>query len=211
MHVNQLNLDSWSSYSRAFEESLKAISAGHMIIYPTDTIYGIGANATDANAVRKVNEAKGRENKPISLVVSDFTMMSKYCKTADVPFNLLQELFPGPVTGIFFKNCDLPSEITAKDTIGVRIPHHHFVLCLVRKLGFPITSTSANLSGGKSPKVIEEVPDSLKTLSKVIIDGGRCCYGMESTIIDFTKKKPEIVRKGADFDRINSAISSSTH
>jgi len=207
MHANQLNLDSWSSYNRAFEESLKAISGGRMVIYPTDTIYGIGANATDADAVHRVNEAKGRENKPISVVVSDFAMMRQYCKTSDVPFNLLQELFPGPVTGIFLKSYDFPSGITATDTIGVRIPHHHFVLCLVRKLGFPITSTSANLSGGNPPKAIGEVPDSIKTVAEVVIDGGRCRYGMESTIVDFTKKKPEVVRKGADFDRVNSILS----
>jgi len=204
-----INLDSWNSYNKAFEESLKAIAEGDFIIYPTDTVYGIGANSTDEDAVRKVNEAKGRDNKPISVVVSDFTMMSKYCKTSDVPFNLLQELFPGPVTGIFPKKYDFPKEITSNDTIAVRIPHHHFVLCLVKKLGFPITSTSANLSGGKSPKSIEEVPETLRNIAKVVVDGGRCRYGLESTIIDFTKKKPEIIRKGADFERISALVNSS--
>jgi len=207
--MNLLNLDSWNSYNKAFEESLGAIAAGDLIIYPTDTVYGIGANSTDENAVRKVNEAKGRDNKPISVVVSDFTMMSKYCKTSDVPFNLLQELFPGPATGIFYKKYDFPKGITATDTIAIRIPHHQFVLCLVRKLGFPITSTSANLSGGKSPKSIGEVPETLKNIAKVVVDGGRCRYGVESTIIDLTKKKPEIIRKGADFERISALVNSS--
>jgi L-threonylcarbamoyladenylate synthase len=204
--MNIINLDSWSSYNRAFDESLQAILAGEMIIHPTDTLYGIGANATDADAVRKVNEAKGREDKPISVAVSDFSMMQRYCKTDDISPALLQQLFPGPVTGIFLKSYDFPKEISKTDTIAIRIPHHQFVLSLVRKLNFPITSTSANFSGGKSPRILEEVPGELREGARVVVDGGRCHYGVESTIIDFTTKVPKIVREGANFEGINEII-----
>jgi len=204
--MNLINLDTWSSYGRAFDESLKAILAGEMIIYPTDTVYGIGANATDAAAARKVNEAKRREDKPISVVVSDFSMMRKYCRVDNVPFSLLQELFPGPVTGIFIKDYDFPRELTKTDTIAIRMPYHQFVLSIVRKLNFPITSTSANFSGEKSPKTIEEIPEELRNKAKVVVDGGRCHYSMESTIIDFTIKKPKILREGANFEKISEII-----
>ena len=206
--MNIINLDSWNSYGKALDESLRAILAGEMIIYPTDTIYGIGANATDENAVRRINEAKGRENKPISIVVSDFSMMKRYCKTDNVSFALLQQLFPGPVTGIFVKSYDFPKEITKTDAIGIRIPCHQFALSIVRKLDLPITSTSANLSGGKSPKTVKEVPEKLGEMAKVVVDGGRCQYGVESTIIDFTKDSPCIARQGADSERISSIIHS---
>jgi L-threonylcarbamoyladenylate synthase len=201
-----INLDTWSSYGRAFDESLKAISAGEMIIYPTDTIYGIGANATDPLAVSAVREAKRRESKPISILVSDFGMMKKYCVVDNVSFTLLQHLFPGPVTGIFRKGYDFPSEITATDTLAVRIPCHQFSVSLVRKLGFPITSTSANFSGAKSPSSLDEIPDELKETAKVVVDGGRCHHGMESTIVDFTPKIPKIIREGVDSESVEEIL-----
>lgn len=205
-----INLDTWSNYGRAFDESLKAIAAGEMIIYPTDTLYGIGANATDPRAVSAVREAKRRESKPISILVSDFSMMKKYCVVDNVSFTLLQNLFPGPVTGIFRKGYDFPSEITATDTLAVRIPCHQFSVSLVRKLGFPITSTSANFSGGKPAAILDEIPDELKQIAKVVVDGGRCHKGKGSTIIDFTPKIPKIVREGADFERVEEIIRDST-
>ncbi|NYZ76427.1 threonylcarbamoyl-AMP synthase [Candidatus Micrarchaeota archaeon] len=204
--MNIINLDSWSSYGKASDESLKAISAGEMIIYPTDTLYGIGANATDANAVSTVNEAKRRENKPISVLVSDFSMMKKYCLLDNVSFAILQHLFPGPVTGIFRKKYDFPSGITKTDTIAIRIPCHQFAVSLVRKLGFPITSTSANFSGAKSPSSLDEIPDELKEIAKVVVDGGRCHHGIESTIVDFTLKVPEIIREGAGSESIEEIL-----
>lgn len=204
--MNLIDLDSWGSYSRAFDESFKAILAGKLIVYPTDTVYGIGADATNANAVRKVTEAKGRENKPISIAVSDFSMMGKYCRTKGVSFSLLQQLFPGPVTGVFLKSYDFPNELTSKDTIAIRMPHHHFVLSLVRKLGIPITSTSANLSGGRSPKSLEEVPKEIRESVSAVVDGGRCHHGTDSTIIDFTAETPRIIREGADAERIKGLI-----
>jgi L-threonylcarbamoyladenylate synthase len=204
--MNIINLDTWGSYGRAFDESLKALSTGKMIIYPTDTLYGIGANATDANAVSAVNEAKRRENKPISVLVSDFTMMKKYCKVDTVSFALLQQLFPGPVTGIFYKRYDFPSEITKTDTIAIRIPCHQFAVSLVRKLGFPITSTSANFSGDRSPTTVDEIPEELKEMVDVVVDGGKCQHGKESTIIDFTPKVPKIIREGVNSGSIDRIL-----
>jgi L-threonylcarbamoyladenylate synthase len=204
--MNLINLDSWGSYGRAFDESFKAITSGGMIIYPTDTIYGIGANATDARAVSAVNEAKRREGKPISVLVSDLVMMRKYCKVESVSFALLQQLFPGPVTGIFSKRYDFPGEITKTDTIAIRIPCHQFAVSLVRKLGFPITSTSANFSGGNSPSTVDEIPEELKEIANVVVDGWKCQHGKESTIIDFTQNTPKILRKGANSDEIDKIL-----
>jgi L-threonylcarbamoyladenylate synthase len=204
-----LNLDSWKGYDEALEEAKKALLEEELIIYPTDTIYGLGANALSEIAVEKVVAAKRREKKPISIIVSDLVMMGKYCKISPQTSTMLQEFFPGPVTGIFFKKYEFSKTITETDKIAVRIPHHYFILTIVKSLQFPITATSANFSGGESPKTVREIPNELKEMVKVVVDGGRCKYGIGSTIVDFTMETPKIVREGADCEKIRKNLGAS--
>jgi L-threonylcarbamoyladenylate synthase len=201
-----LSLDSWKGYDEALEETKKALLEEELIIYPTDTLYGLGANALSEKAVEKVVAAKRREKKPISIIVSDVAMMGEYCKISSQTSAVLQEFFPGPVTAIFFKKYEFPKNITETDKIAVRIPHHYFILTIVKSLKFPITATSANFSGEKPPKKVEEIPNELKEMVKVVVDGGRCKYGVGSTVIDFTMETPKIVREGADFERISKTL-----
>lgn len=203
--MNVINLDTWASYGRAFNESLQAILAGEIIVYPTDTVYRIGVNATDADAVRKIKVAKG-DDEPISILVSDFQMLRRYCQTEGIPFALLQQLFPGPISGIFHKIGELPDEITTGEKIEICIPHHQFALSLVRKLDFPITSATANLTGELSPKTVADVPDELKAIARVVVDGGRCLHADDPTVVDFTTDMPHVVRDGADSERVCRTI-----
>ena len=194
--MDLINLDTWNSYGRAFEEAGEAVLAGEIVIYPTDTIYKIGAKATDKDAVSKLRRVMEKDS-PLPILVSDLNMMRKYCRTDAVPFVLLQQLFPGPVTGIFPKIYDFPEGITEDENVRIRIPAHNFIVSLVRKFDFPVTSARANLTVGRPPKTVEEIPTELKKIAKVVVDGGRCRYGVDSTVIDFTTKPAEIVREGA--------------
>jgi L-threonylcarbamoyladenylate synthase len=205
-----MNLNSWKNYNEALEEAKKALLEEELIIYPTDTVYGLGANALSEEAVGKVVIAKRREKKPISIIVSDLQMMREYCEVTPEISSLLQEFFPGPVTGIFFKKHEFPKTITETDKIAIRIPHHHFILTIIKSLKFPVTATSANFSGGKSPKTVEEIPEELKEMVRVVVDAGRCHHGAESTIIDFTPNSPKILREGADCKRISETIQNFT-
>jgi len=201
--MNLINLDTWGSYGKAFDESFKAILAGEMIVYPTDTTYRIGGNATDENSVRRIKITRGDDS--ISIVVSDFQMLRKYCRTDNIPFALLQQLFPGPVTGIFNKISEISDEI-AGETVEVCIPHHQFILSLVRKLNFPLASSTANFSGEISPKSVSEVPPQLAEIASVVVDGGRCLHAADPTVVDFTRGTPRVVRDGADSERICRTI-----
>lgn len=201
-----VNLDSWKGYDEALGEAKKALLGEELIIYPTDTLYGLGANALREKAVEKVVLAKRRDKKPISIIVGDFQMMKQYCEVSSETSVLLQEFFPGPVTGVFFKKYKFSKNITETDKIAIRIPHHYFILTIVKSLRFPITATSANFSGEKPAKKIEEIPKELKEIAKVVVDGGRCRYGAASTVVDFTMETPKIVREGADLKRISEAI-----
>lgn len=200
------NLDSWKCYDEALEEAKKALLQDELVIYPTDTIYGLGANALMEEAVEKVVIAKRREKKPISIIVSDLQMMRKYCEVNSETSMLLQYFLPGPLTGIFFKKYEFPKSITETDKIAVRMPHHHFILTVVKNLQFPITATSANFSGEKPARTIGEIPNQLKEMVKVVVDGGICKYGVGSTIVDFTMETPKIVREGAACERISKAL-----
>ena len=207
MHL--LDLDSWRSYDQALAEAKEVLRAGGYIIYPTDTLYGIGANALDGEAVAKVVEAKRRvEAKPISIIVSDLVMMRE---CADVPENvavMLQQLLPGPFTILLRKRKEFPPAITAAGVIGVRIPHHIFITTVVRQLGFPITATSANLAGGKGPWRVEDVPKEMLEGAGLVVDGGPTRWKEGSTVIDFTLEKPQIVRKGAQHELAAEVIGS---
>ena len=192
-------LEGWKNYDDAMAAAKEALIAGKFIIYPTDTLYGFGANATDEKAVAKVVAAKGRENaKPISILVSDLEMMRRYAELPDDIAITLQQLLPGPFTIILNAKPGLPAPIVSDGKIGIRIPHHVFITTVVRQLQFPITATSANLSGEKGPTRLEAVPEKLRKAAAALIDGGPTRWGEGSTVIDFTLKKPAILRRGAN-------------
>lgn len=178
----------------------EAIRRGELIIYPTDTIYGFGGDSRSSAVVRRIEDLKGRDGKPISIVVSDMDMAARYCVVSQCARRYLQ-LLPGPYTFVMARRRGMPGEEVAHnaagDSIGVRMPEHPFPLALVRELGFPITSTSVNHAG--QPPAVEpgEMGEDLKAAASLLVDGGRCRHGEASTVIDMRGDRPVVLRSGA--------------
>jgi L-threonylcarbamoyladenylate synthase len=191
------DLESWRSYDEAFAAAREALREGGLCVLPTDTLYGLCANALDAGAVGKVFEAKKRGPHPVSMIVSDFSMMREHARVPDSLAELLQGLFPGPFTVILEARHGLPERVSPDGKVGVRVPHFIFTTRLVSELGFPVTATSANLSGGKAPAALCDVPPEIAGAASVCVDAGRTMWAQGSTIVDLTGDAPRILREGA--------------
>ncbi len=184
-------------YDRALELACEALKKGKLIIYPTDTLYGIGADARSEEAVAEVRKAKAREDKPISIVCSGLEMIEKHCEVSGKNRDLMTEMFPGPYTAILPLKEGLAGNLGGGKTIGVRVPEYFFLLDLVKACGFPITSTSANISGGKEPCSLEEVAKEVLGKAEIAIDGGKCFHSAPSTVVDLSGDSPKVLRQGA--------------
>ncbi|MEW6328847.1 MAG: L-threonylcarbamoyladenylate synthase [Candidatus Micrarchaeota archaeon] len=195
-------LVSLDDFEKALGLAMDAIRRDELIIYPTDTVYGIGANALSEKAVKKVFLAKKRSKKPLSIVVCDKIMLQRYCYASKETMRILEDIFPGPFTAVLPKKYPFPEQLTPHPNIGVRVPEQFFILSLVKRLNLPITTTSANFSGEPSPVSVEDIPKKLQDAAKVVVDGGPCRYALESTVIDFTGPKPAILRRGAGLNVI---------
>jgi L-threonylcarbamoyladenylate synthase len=171
------------------------VRSGGVIAYPTETVYGVGALATDAAAIRRVFEVKHRPlAQPLSIAVSGMGMLKSVAKVECEDFIL--RFLPGPVTVILKKRDVLPDILTAGSRyVGIRYPAHDLALKLIEKAG-PIVSTSANLHGQKDPVRAEEVTISVD----YTLDGGPCKYAGSSTIVDLHEYR--IVRKGAMYEEV---------
>jgi len=200
----------WRGYDEALALSKQALTGGKLCVLPTDTLYGLAANALDEKAVRSVFAAKKRDKSPLSVIVSDSEMLQKYAVLTGDLSGRLQLLLPGPFTIILKakEGSGLAPDVSTDGTIGIRIPHFIFTTTVVRQLGFPVTATSANLHGGAAPSELKEVPLSIRRKAGACVDGGRTRYAEGSTIIDLTKDPPVIIRKGAELARAEEFIES---
>lgn len=179
--------------SKIIEESKKVIENSGVIIYPTDTVYGIGGDATNMDVVRKVREIKGIEKtKPLSVIMSDLKMIKEYCELGSPEELTLKKYLPGPYTFILRLNRPIP--VTSDLTIGVRIPEHNFSHQLSEAVEKPIISTSANKTGEEPPRSFEEVDKSILEKADLAIDGGFTRYSGPSDVIDLVNRK--VIRKG---------------
>lgn len=181
-------------------QGVEWIQQGELVAFPTDTVYGLGADATNEAAVQKVFEAKGRpENRPINVLISHPEDILKY--TIDVPddaMKLAKAFWPGPLTLILKSAGNLSPVITAgKDTVGLRIPDNALAQQFIEQCGVPLATPSANSSGRPSPTMASHVMDDLNGKIAGIINGGPTSYGIESTILDFSDANhPIILRPG---------------
>ena len=166
-----------------------------IIVYPTETIYGIGVNAFDEIAIKKIFSMKKRPKKlPISIAVSNLEMVSKVAEINEIVERIYERFLPGPITLILKKKPNISNLLTSNmDTIGIRVPDHDFTLKLIEKFG-PITSTSANIHGNELPINIKIAKKQLGDLVDLYIDFGECKYKKPSTIIDIENHK--IIRQG---------------
>ena len=173
-----------------FERAAGLIQSGELVAFPTETVYGLGANGLDAAACTRIYEAKGRpSDNPLILHIADLTMAHEV--TSNMPplaAHLLTAFAPGPITVILPKAAHIPDIVTGGlSTVGVRCPDHTAARRLIRAAGVPIAAPSANTSGRPSPTTAAMVVDDLAGRIPCILDGGACRWGVESTIVDCTE------------------------
>lgn len=175
------------------------LRTGRLVAVPTETVYGLAADAAQESAVQAVYDAKGRpEQKPLNVLVDGMDMVEIVCR--DIPadaYKLAEAFWPGPLTMILWGNGVLPPAVSAGgETQGVRCPDHPGTLAVVRALGRPLACPSANLSGRPSPKSAGGVLGQLAGKIDAVLDGGTCSVGTESTILDLTGLPYRILRRG---------------
>jgi len=183
----------------SIKKAAALIKAGETAAFPTETVYGLGANALSEAAVKKIFDAKGRpSDNPLIVHVS--CLEDVYAVALDIPQSakkLIGALGPAPLTYIVKKSDKIPAVVTAGlDTVAVRIPAHPAALALIRECGLPIAAPSANGSGRPSPTSAAHVFADLNGKIPLILDGGECGMGVESTVVDFTLAVPMILRPG---------------
>lgn len=173
---------------------------GGIVIYPTETVYGIGANIFSEDALRRVFVIKKRiTDKPISVAVSSFKMMNDLVYIDERERGFIGRFLPGPVTVLLKKKKAVPDILTSGDLVGIRYPDHKIAVELIELAGVPITSTSANISGEAPPTRVEEI----KVNADYILDGGDC-NGEPSTVVDLVNQK--VLREGAKYDEVVAAL-----
>ena len=175
------------------------IRNGGLVAFPTETVYGLGANALDAAAVRRIYEAKGRPwASPLIVHVADEALArSVTAEWPDVAHSLAKRFWPGPLTIIVKKAAMVPDLVTAGlDSVGVRVPAHPIALELIRRAGVPIAGPSANRFGQISPTTAEHVRMSLGDRVDMILDGGPTRVGIESTVVSLRRDPPAVLRPG---------------
>ena len=184
---------------------------GQLVAFPTETVYGIGALGLDMTAVEALYEAKNRPaSKAFSLQVAEVSMVHKVAAYVPRHARLLLEKFcPGPITVVLPKAAAVPYKVTGgRNTVGVRIPAHPVALALLQAVGQPLAVPSANISGHTSPLSAGDVYADMAGRLPLILDGGICSVGIESTIVDCTGSKIKILRQGAISEaEIRAAIS----
>lgn len=185
------------------EQAVSVLMHDGTVIYPTETVYGLGADAFSDEAILKVFEAKKRPlGQPISIAVSDFDMLAAVARVESHMHCFIQEFLPGPVTVVLRAKHSLPEILTGgTGLIGVRIPAHETALNLIECFDSPITATSANLHGTKDPTT----PDECTVPRDLFIDGGRLA-GVPSTVVDLVNGR--ILRRGIQADRIEQVLCS---
>ena len=176
------------------------IRAGGLVAFPTETVYGLGANALDADAVARIFEAKGRPgDNPLIVHISAVDQLKPLIagSPSGIAERLMESCWPGPMTLIFPKSGAVPSTVTAGlDTVAIRYPAHTAAQALIDAAGLPIAAPSANRSGRPSPTMAAHVLEDMDGRIPLILDGGPCEVGLESTVIDVTCDIPRILRPG---------------
>lgn len=184
--------------SEAFHLSAEVLENGGTIIYPTETLYGIGCFATDKNAINEIFNIKERaRGKPFLLLVKDFEMLEKYFVVPEVVHKNINKFIEEPITIIFHQDTELPEELSAGlKKIGVRISTNEFVKELFSFIDIPLVSTSANISGEENTYSSKEIIDLFNNKVDLIIDSGNLPHSNGSSIIDITTTPPKLLREG---------------
>ena len=181
------------------ERAAAILARGGLVGIPTETVYGLGANGLDPEAVAHIFEAKGRpQDNPLILHVPSAEWLARYC--ADIPaaaYTLAERFWPGPLTMILRRKPVVPDAVTAGlDTVGMRCPAHPVCRAIIAAAGVPVAAPSGNTSGRPSPTNMADMLEDMDGKIDGIVDGGPCAVGVESTIIDLTEEPPRLLRPG---------------
>ena len=195
----KLQADNEKSASASLTQAARLLQQGEVVAFPTETVYGLGADGLNGAAVAKIFAAKGRPaDNPLILHIADKNDILLLTTGLTANAKALMEAFwPGPLTLIVDKSALIPDEVSAGlDTVGVRMPSHPVAAQLIALTGRPIAAPSANISGKPSPTDAQAVLDDMQGKVAGIVDGGRCGIGVESTVVDTTSPVPMILRPG---------------
>lgn len=198
MKSKYINLKENRDYEK-IKDASEAIKQGKLVLFPTETVYGIGANALDENAVKKIYEAKGRaSDNPLIAHISNLKMLKKLVKeVGDIEKKLIDAFWPGPLTIILNKTEIVPKIITAGlETVAIRMPSNEIARKLIEYSETPIAAPSANISGKPSGTLVEDILQELDGKVEYIIDGGKVDIGVESTVVRVIENKVHILRPG---------------
>lgn len=182
------------------KEAVEIIRGGGIVVFPTETVYGIGANALDEEAIKRLYEVKQRPlTQPLSLLVSDLNMIKKLTKDiTELEYKLMEKFFPGPLTIILKKKDIIPNITTAElGTVGIRMPSGEIARKLVEYANVPIATPSANITGRPSGTNIEDIIKDFEGKVDYFIDGGKSKIGKPSTIVKVIDNVPHILRMGS--------------
>ena len=197
--INTMDTKILTTEKESIIEAAEILKNGGLVAFPTETVYGLGANAFDGECVKKIYQAKGRpSDNPLIVHISDISQL--YPLVTDINDNalaLIHAFMPGPFTVILKKSSLIPDTVTAgMDTVAIRFPENETARELIDTAGFPIAAPSANLSGKPSPTKALHVIEDLSGRIDAIIDGGNCSVGVESTIVDASGGVPVLLRPG---------------
>ncbi|MBI4777821.1 threonylcarbamoyl-AMP synthase [Candidatus Desantisbacteria bacterium] len=184
---------------KLIKKAALSLKEGNLLIFPTDTVYGLGANVLDSGAMRKLLEIKKREMaKPFALLIGETDDVYKYCKNIPPLFFMITKRFwPGAITVVLDAQDAMPKEAMGIDSsVALRMPDSSIALSLLREAGVPIAASSANFPGGADPAGIDEIEKSLIDEVALVIDGGMC-QGVPSTVVDLRGNNIKILRQGA--------------
>ena len=181
------------------DQAAVLLREGGLVGIPTETVYGLGANGLNEEAVKNIFAAKGRpQDNPLILHIPDVSWLERYCK--DIPltaYQLAQAYWPGPMTMILYHKDVVPEAVTAGlDTVGMRCPAHKLCRDIIAAAGVPVAAPSGNTSGRPSPTTAQHMLEDMEGKIEAIVDGGPCAVGVESTIIDLTCEPPRLLRPG---------------
>lgn len=185
------------------ERAAGVVDAGGLVVYPTETVYGLGADALSADAVERVFETKRRDrSKPVSMAVPSVDAVDEVTRLTDHEQAFCEAFLPGPVTVVVERGSAVPDALTAGgDRVGVRVPDHDVALALLERT-WPVTATSANVSGRESVRAVDALDAEIHEAASVVVDAGETAGGQGSTVVDVTAET--IYRRGPQADAVES-------
>jgi len=198
--VKRLKVNPQTPEPEVIAQAVEALKQGKLVIFPTETVYGLGADGLNSAAVRRVYEVKGRPfTRPLPLLIEDLAAARRLGRTwPEAAERLGRTFWPGPLTIVVPAASHLPAALTAGgDTVGLRCPDHPVPLALLSGLGKPLAAPSANLSGHPSPTTAAQAARDLAPQVAVVLDGGTTNLGLASTVVDVTHRPFRLLREGS--------------